>query len=68
MVGDQAEQRRHQAGSRVGGGHLYADDGLGFVCSEQEGRGVDDAGINRRAAESDDDQARQSKEISEGQQ
>ena len=51
MVGDQAEQRRHQAGAHIGAGHLHADHGLGTGRAEMLRRGMDDAGVDGRAAQ-----------------
>ena len=56
MLCDQAEHRRHAHRPDIGAGHLHADDGLRLVFAEIRRRGVDDARINRRAAESDDHQ------------
>ena len=34
VLRNEAEQRRHQAVSYIGAGHLYADDCLGVFCPE----------------------------------
>ena len=58
MVGNQPEEGRHQAGARVGAGHLDANDRLGPIRAEVVRRGMNDAGINGRAAQADQDQSR----------
>lgn len=46
MLGQEAEERRHQAGSHVGRGHLYTDDGLRFICAEIAWCRVDETGVD----------------------
>lgn len=46
MVGDQAEQGRHEGSADIGAGHLDADEGLGLIRAEMLRCGMDDAGIN----------------------
>ena len=58
-----AEQRRHEGGAGVGAGHLHADDGLGIFFSEVRGCRVDDRGVNRRAAKTDEHQAVQAQPV-----
>ena len=50
MIGDQAEQRRHKGGAHIGTCHLNPDDGLGIFFAEICRRGVNDGGVNGRAA------------------
>ena len=59
VVGNETEQRRHQAGAGIGTGHLDADQRLGAVSAEVSGGGVDDAGINGSAAQADEQQSHQ---------
>lgn len=53
MVGNQAEQGRHQTGTHIGAGHLNPDNRLGLIRTKVVGGGVDDAGVNRGAAKAD---------------
>lgn len=53
MVGDKAEEGRHQAVTQIGAGHKHPDDGLGVFCSEAFRGGVDNAGIDGGAAQTD---------------
>ena len=56
MLGDQTEKRGHQGAAGVGAGHLNAHQTLGIFFAEIHRCGMDDAGINRCAAEADDHQ------------
>lgn len=58
MVRDKPEKRRHESRADVCTSHLYADYALRIFRAEVRGRGVDDAGVNGRAAQPDDDKAR----------
>lgn len=60
MVGDQTEQRRHEAGTGISACHLDADQSLRTVSAEVLRRGVDDARVDGRASEPDCDQSCQS--------
>ena len=50
VICNQSEQGRHQTGAYIGESHLYANDCLRFVSAKMSRRGVDNAGIDRRAA------------------
>lgn len=58
-----AEHRGHEGGAQISAGHLDPDDGLGIFPAEVVGGGVNDGGIDRRTAETHDDQTCQSREI-----
>ncbi len=60
MVGDQTEQRRHDAGAGISACHLDADQSLRTVSAEVLRCGVDDARVDGRASEPDRDQSCQS--------
>ena len=68
MVGNQAKQRRHEAGAHIGGGHLYADNGLRLIRAETVWRGMNDGGIDRRAAKANQHKARQRRGRAKGKQ
>lgn len=51
MLGNETEERRHQAGSHIGGGHLYADDGLRFIWAEIVRCRVDETGVDGGTAQ-----------------
>lgn len=53
MVGDEAKEGRHQAVAQIGAGHEHPDNGLGALRPEAFRGGVDDAGINGGAAQTD---------------
>lgn len=55
MVGNETEYGGHQAGADVCKCHLDADDCLGFVSAKVLRRGVDNTGINRSTAQSNED-------------
>ena len=58
VLSDQAKEGRHQAGAHIGAGHLQADHRLG-VGSPKPGRGgMDHAGVDGGAAQTDQDKAR----------
>ena len=59
VLRDHAEERGRDTKTDVGERHLYADHGLRFVSAEDVGRHMDDAGIDGRATETDDDKADQ---------
>ena len=67
VVCQEAEHRRHEAGSHIGGGHLDADHGLGFVRPEVSRGGVNDGGINGGAAQTNHNQASQGSKAANGQ-
>ena len=67
MVGDQPEQRRHEAGTDISACHLYADNGLRAFCTEVVRCGVDDARIHRRASQPDHDQTCKGDDVRTGQ-
>ena len=56
VVGDQAEQGRHQAVADVGAGHLNADQRLGMLGAEMRRCGVDHTGVDGGTAQADKDQ------------
>ena len=58
MIGDQTEQGRHHADAHIGAGHLDTDDGLGVFLAKVCRGGMDDTGVHRRAAQTDEEQAR----------
>lgn len=66
--GERAEERRHQRRAGIGACHLHADDRLRALCAEVGGRGVDQAGIDRRAAEPDEDQPGERGAVPDGEQ
>ena len=66
MVGQNAEKRRHEHRADVGGCHLDADDRLRLVPAEVCRSRVDDAGINRRTAKPNQDQASQCERLTCG--
>ena len=57
VVGDQAEQGRHQAAADVDTGHLNADQSLGMLGTEMLRGGVDHAGVDGGTAQANEDQA-----------
>ena len=59
MVGQKAEQRRHEHRADIGSSHLDADDSLRLVATKVRRRRMDDAGVDRRTAEADQNQAGQ---------
>ncbi len=59
MVGQKAEQRRHEHRADIGSSHLDADDSLRLVAAKVRRRRMDDAGVDRRTAEADQNQAGQ---------
>ena len=67
VVGDQAEERRHQAVADVGAGHLNADQGLGMLSAEMRRGGVDHTGVDGGAAQADEDQACNGSPLAQGQ-
>ena len=67
MVGDQAENGRHDAESGVCAGHLYSDDGLRLIRAEMFRGGMNDAGIDRGAAKPDKDKAANCRGLPKGQ-
>ena len=58
-TGNQAEQRRHETVAEIGAGHLNADHRLGPLRAEVAGGRVDQAGVDRRAAQPNQNQPRQ---------
>lgn len=56
-IGDQSENRRHQAGAGIGGRHLHSDHGLRSFRSEMLWSGMNDRGINWSAAQARKSQA-----------
>ena len=68
MVGDEAEQRRHQDIADVGAGHLNADEGLGILGTEVVRGGVDDTGIDGSTAHTQDHQPCEGGELAAGDQ
>ena len=56
VTAEQTEERRHEGGAHIGARHLDADDRAGVFRSEVEGRGMNDGGIDRRTAETYDDE------------
>src|SRR5699024_12550879 len=57
-LAQRAEQRRHQAGAHIGARHLEADQRLGARRAKAGGGGVDDAGVDGRAAQPHQHKAR----------
>ena len=56
VLRNEPEKRRDQAASAIGGGHLYANDGLAQFLTEVDRRFVNDRRVNGRAAAADEDQ------------
>ncbi len=52
VICNQSEQGRHQTGAHVGKRHLYTNDCLRLVSAKMCRCGVDNTGVDRRAAES----------------
>ena len=63
MGGQKAEHRRHEGGAQIGACHLDTDDGLGIFPAEVVGGGVNDGGVDWRAAKAHNDQSCQSRKI-----
>ena len=58
-----AEHRGHEGGAQIGACHLDPDDGLRIFTAEVVRGGVNDGGVDWRAAKTHDDQTCQSREI-----
>ena len=57
VIGDKAEQWRHQTVSNVGAGHLDADQSMRMLCAEMLRGGVDNTRVNGGAAEANEDES-----------
>ncbi len=68
VVGKHAEQRRHGKIAHIGAAHLDADDGLRILYAEVRRGGVDDAGVDGRAAQPYQHKPGQRKDLRPGQQ
>ena len=68
MVGNQAEQGRHQGGAYISAGGLDTHQGLRFVRTEMSRGGMHDARVNRCAAKAHQNQACHGTEETQGQQ